>query len=239
MNAIPSSLRFALLATAFTALVSSASAEVLYSEDFNEPNAATPLSTFGWSTFSGGSPTNISINSSGTSVGAPFDPERGAFINVNSNNGTNSWFGGLRYTYASALPTFELSELSLTANVYGYNSPGNGSIGDVVLRIESSANNWVGFSIAGADLAANNGQLAGGLLSGANASAGTFDPEAASFNIVLAYANTVSTWGNDPSNTIGLDNVVLQTIPEPSTAALGAGLLVLAGAATARRRRNV
>lgn len=230
--------RAATLVAAFTGLAASASAAVLYFQDFNSPNSATPLSTFGWSTFSGGAPATPSVVSSGTSTGGVFDTQRAAHLNLNTTNATSSWFGGLRHTYASALPVTDFDQLSLTANLYAGGS--SGPRGDVTLRIESSANNWIGWTVSGATLASGNGVLAGGLLSSFTASAGTFDPFASSFNIVVAYANTVASWGNDSSNILGVDNVGLTTVPaavpEPASTAALAGALSL-GAVASRRRR--
>ncbi len=215
----------------FALLASPASATVLYFQDFNTPNSATPLSTFGWSTFSGGTPAPTVV-SSGTTTGGIFNTERVAHINLNTTDSASSWFGGLRYTYGTALPTLDLSLLSFTANVYAGGSVG--PRGDVTLRIESSANNWIGWTISGTTLTQTNGIVAGGLLSQATHSLGTFNPNATSFNLVLAFAN-VGTWGNDSSNIIAIDNVSLQVIPEPASAAALFGALAL-GAAAARRR---
>lgn len=193
-------------------------ATTLYAENFNDP-LKTTLASFNWVEFRGGSPSGPSLNSSGTSTTIQAD-ERVLFMNINTTNSTTSWFAGLRHVYGSALPDgVPLSELSLSANVWGGGSVG--SIGDITLRLESSANNWIGWTIAGTTLASNPGLQVGGLLSGTTNSAGSFNASAASFNIVLAYANTIPTWGNDSSNIIALDNVNFSVIPEPSTAVLG------------------
>lgn len=231
-------IRVAVIGCACAAYGSVAHADtVLYSQDFNTPNSATPLSSFSWSEFRGGSPSTPSLNGSGTSTGEIFDVQRVAFMNINTTNATTSWFAGLRHTFGSSLPTTDLSLLSLSANVYAGGSVG--PRGDVTLRIESSANNWIGWTVTGATLTETNGIVAGGLLSTATHSAGAFNPSATSFNIVLAYANTIGSWGNDSSNIIGIDNVLLQqvsVIPEPSSAAALLGLVALCGVALRRRR---
>ncbi|MCU0792137.1 MAG: PEP-CTERM sorting domain-containing protein [Opitutaceae bacterium] len=235
MPSNPTLIRSALAACAFAAVTYSASAEVLYSQNFNEPNATTPLSSFSWTVFRGGS-TQPSINSSGTTTGDIFNTERAAFLNINTTN-ASGWFAGLSYAYTGALPTTNRSLLSLSANVYAGGSVG--SRGDVTLRIESSAGNWIGWTIPGTTLTSSNGIVAGGLLSSTTHSAGTFNASASSFNIILAFANT-GTWGNDASNVIGIDNVTFQTVtpvPEPASAAALAGALVLGAVATRRRRR--
>lgn len=226
-----------LLATTLAFSASAAHATtVLYSEDFNNPNSATPLSNFDWSTFSGGAPSNPTIVSSGTTTGGIFDTQRAAHVNLNTTSATSSWFGGLRYTYAQTLPAdTPLAQLSLTANVYAGGSVG--PRGDVTLRLESSANNWIGWTVSGTTLTTNNGLLAGGLLSETTHSSGTFNPDAASFNIVLAFANTLSTWGNDNSNIIGIDNVSFTQIPEPSAYATLLGLAALTVVARRPGRR--
>lgn len=200
-------------------------ATLLYSEDF-ENLSNTTLTSFGWSEFRGGSPSTPSLNSSGASASLAAG-QRVLFMNVDATNSTTSWFAGLRRTYASALPLgVPLSEISLTVNVYGGGS--TGPIGDITLRLESTSNNWIGWTIPGATLAGSPGLLVGGLLSETTHSAGTFNPNAASFNMVLAYSNTIASWGNDSSNIIAIDNVNLSSIPEPSTALLGIlGALVL------------
>ena len=237
----PQLLRGAVLASSLFAVASIGSAQtVLYSQDFNTPNSATALSNFNWAVFSGGAPSNPTLNSSGTSSGGIFDVQRAAQMNINTTNSTTSWFAGLRYTYTGALPTTDLSKLSLSANVYAGGSVG--ARGDVTLRIESSANNWIGWTVSGTTLTSTNGLLTGGALNATTHSAGTFNPNAASFNIVLAYANTITTWGNDSSNVIGIDNVLFQDltpapVPEPSAAAALAGIVGL-GAVVARRRRR-
>jgi hypothetical protein len=207
-------------------LLPSASAQILYSQNFDSPSTPTPVGDFGWSTFFGGSPSNPSINSSGTtstSLGGRY-----LFINLNTTNSTSTWFGGLRYIYNDSLPTTDLSQLSLSANILGGGTVG--PIGDVVLRIESTTNNWIGFSLPGATLAAamdtNTPILLGGFLDTTNASAGTFNSSASSFNIVLAFANTTASWGNDASNIIGLNNIEFSVIPEPGTVTLLSALFI-------------
>ena len=185
---------------------------VLYSQNFNDPNSATAASDFGWAGFVGGSPSSPSVNSSAsTTTGGIFNAERVLHLNLNTTAATTSWFGGLRYTYANPLPTLDLSQLALRARVYAGGS--TGPRGDVVLRIESSNNNWIGFSISGAALTGLNGQRIGGLLSAPTATAGTFDSSASSFTITVAFANTIATWGNDASNIVAVDDVVFAQGP--------------------------
>lgn len=232
-------LRLATLASALAAVgAASASAAILYFQDFNSPNSATPLSSFGWSAFNGGAPSSPTVNGSGTSTGGIFNTERAAQVNLNTTNATTSWFGGLRYTYANPLPGTDLDALVLTANIYAGGSVG--ARGDVTLRIESSANNWIGWTVSGATLASGNGLLVGGALSSATASLGSFNPNASSFNIVVAYANTLATWGNDSSNILGVDNVRFESvaIPEPATASALFGAFAFAALSKRRRRRD-
>lgn len=221
-----------LMATGLLCNGSITHAATLYAENFNDP-LKTTLGDFDWGEFRGGNPSGPSLNSSGASTAIQAG-ERVLFMNINTTSSTTSWFAGLRHVYGSALPnSVPLSELSLSANVWGGGSVG--PIGDVTLRLESSTNNWIGWTIAGTTLAANPGLQVGGLLSETTNSAGTFDASATSFNIVLAYANTITTWGNDSSNIIALDNVNFSVIPEPSSTALVL-LAFLALAFCARRQ---
>jgi hypothetical protein len=223
--------RLLIVATLLSTSFSAYGADILYSEDFNSPNSATPLGSFNWSQFQGGSPNSPTTVSSGTTSGGVFNTERVAHINLNTTNATSSWFGGLSYDYASALSETDLSKISITANIYGGGSVG--ARGDAVLRIESSTGNWLGFI---ADTNINNGSIVGGLLSDATTSSGTFDATASSFRITVAFANTVSTWGNDSSNILGVDNVVLSTIPEPSTHLLVGTVGLFVALSTCRRK---
>jgi hypothetical protein len=177
---------------------------ILYAEDFEDPAKLT-AANFSWLEFRGGNPSVPSLNALGVSTVG----NRNLFLNVNTTAATTSWFAGLRHVYDAPLPVTDLSKLSLTARVGGGGTAG--PVGDVFLRIESSANNWVGFHVSGEVLAADPNALVatGGLLSQPTATVGSFNPAAERFNIVLAFANTLATWGNDASNVIRLDDVRL------------------------------
>jgi hypothetical protein len=161
-----------------------ANAATLYSEDFQNISNTT-LTNFGWSEFRGGSPSNPSLNSSGASTSLAVG-ERVLFMNANATSSTTSWFAGLRRVYDAALPLgVPLSDILLTANVYGGGS--TGSVGDVTLRLESTSGNWIGWTIPGATLTDSPGLLVGGSLSATTHSAGAFNPNSGSFNIVLVF----------------------------------------------------
>jgi hypothetical protein len=215
------------------AAAASAPAQIaLYSETFDD-TAKTTLASYAWAEFRGGANSSgsstPSLNASGTTA---ISGDRHLFINVNTTNQTTSWFAGLRYVYASALPVTDLSQLSLTAKVTGGGTAG--PIGSAVLRIESSANNWIGFSIPASALSQGS-VYAGGLLSSPTATLGSFNANATTFNIVVAFADTISTWGNDASNVLAIGEISFTQIPEPSVLALALGSLSL-GAIAARRR---
>jgi hypothetical protein len=236
MNSISHSL-VGLFALLMAGAASSALAQnLLYHESF-EDTTKTTIASFGWAEFRGGAnpsgSSTPSLNSSGATL---LGGDRHLFINANTTNQTVSWFAGMRYTYAQSLPTLDLSLLSLDAKVTGGGTVG--PIGAAVLRIESSPNNWIGFSIPAASLSQGS-VTTGGLLSQPTASLGTFDASASSFNLVVAFADTISTWGNDSSNVLAIGEISFAQIPEPSTYTLGMGLLALTLLGVGRYRASL
>lgn len=117
---IPQSNRYklALMMTSLLlgAITTASASNILYFEDFNDSERTT-LADYGWAAFATGSPSNPSINGSGTTYLSAGD--RNLYLNINTTNATSWWTSGLYYTYSGSLTTSELSLVSLTARVWG------------------------------------------------------------------------------------------------------------------------
>lgn len=107
----------------------------------------------------------------------------------------SSWYAGLLWMN-QVLPTTDLTQVYLTANIKG---TANGSLGeelgDYMLRIEDSGQDWLAFHMsANRSFQSVGGPLSSGIPGGWGD--GMFDPNAGPFSVVVVFDNdTAHTWG--------------------------------------------
>lgn len=244
MKTMTRSLCLAAIAAVAVPSAVQAAETVLYSENFDSFGSSRPYADYNWTAFADGAPSAPTIrNLTGNGSTFKWNGNRQLFIQVNATASTTSWSAGMQHVYAQALPSADLSETSFTANIWSSRNGSETVSGSVLMRLESSEGNWIGWRASASQLAASPGLLLGGALSTATHSGGTFNPNASSFTLTFMFADVPTTYGlGTDYNTIWIDNVKLahepSSVPEPSTAAMVGGLLALGAVALARRRRG-
>jgi hypothetical protein len=186
-------------------------AAVIVSENFetSSPPALPP----GWTSQASGT-----ITGSAVTEATGGNPGKDLLLTVDSSAATGFWRFEAIYTFAGPLPTSDLSQLLLTADLKG-----NEAGAQYVFNVWSYKSN--GTTVSGkADftgLTTTSFAPIGGLLSQTTPAA-TLDTQAEIFKIRIWLEGRSTSFGFDENNWLRFDNLVFAQVPEPSTYALAA-----------------